>query len=91
MDWGIASVAGITVVAFLAGYIWKTIDSLPDKWIPAICGVVGLILGVVAFYIKMPDFPAQDVITAAAVGIVSGFAATGTHQIYKQLSKEEED
>ena len=34
----------------------------------------------------MPDFPAGDIITAIAVGIVSGLAATGAHQIYKQLS-----
>lgn len=87
MDWGIASVAGITVVAFLVGYIWKTIDILPDKWVPAICGVVGMILGIVAYLIKMPDFPAGDIINAAAVGIVSGFAATGVHQVYKQISK----
>lgn len=87
MDWGIASVAGITVIAFLVGYVWKTVDALPDKWIPAICGVVGMILGIVAYLIKMPDFPAEDVINAAAVGIVSGFAATGAHQVYKQISK----
>jgi hypothetical protein len=34
----------------------------------------------------MPEFPAKDYLTAAAVGIVSGLAATGAHQIYKQLT-----
>jgi ribonucleotide monophosphatase NagD (HAD superfamily) len=33
----------------------------------------------------MPDYPAKDILTAIAVGIVSGLAATGTNQIYKQL------
>ena len=33
----------------------------------------------------MPEFPANDIITAAAVGVVSGFAATGVHQAYKQI------
>ena len=37
----------------------------------------------------MPDFPATDYITALAVGIVSGLAATGINQVYKQLSKGE--
>ena len=33
----------------------------------------------------MPEFPATDYITAAAVGIVSGFAATGVNQVFKQM------
>ena len=33
----------------------------------------------------IPDYPAQDYITSAAVGIVSGLAATGINQITKQL------
>ncbi|MFQ9093825.1 MAG: phage holin family protein [Ruminococcus sp.] len=33
----------------------------------------------------MPDFPVQDVLSAAAVGIVSGLAATGANQIFKQF------
>ena len=37
----------------------------------------------------MPEFPATDYITAVAVGIVSGLAATGANQIVKQLSKSE--
>ena len=35
----------------------------------------------------MPDFPANDVINAAAIGVVSGLAATGINQIGKQLQK----
>ena len=88
---GIANVASITVLAFLVGLCWKNASALDDKWIPCVCGIVGLILGIAAFYIKIPDFPAQDVITAAAVGVVSGFAATGIHQIKKQLCKSEDD
>ncbi len=85
MDLGIASVAAITVIAYLIGFIWKTADPLNDKWIPCVCGVFGCILGIVAYLIKIPDFPANDVINAAAVGIASGLAATGINQIGKQL------
>ena len=93
MNLGIASVASITVISFLAGYIWKNATKLDDKWIPCVCGTLGLILGVVAYYVGVKDFPADDVITAAAVGVVSGFAATGIHQIPKQLlsSKASDD
>ena len=37
--------------------------------------------------LAVPDFPAGDPVTALAVGIVSGFAATGVNQAAKQLSK----
>lgn len=86
MEFGIVSIASITVISFLAGFIFKT--ATPEeqhKWIPCICGVLGLILGVVAYYIKMPDFPANDIINAMAIGVVSGLAATGIHQIGHQL------
>ena len=87
---GIASVAAITVICFLVGQAVKA-TKLDNKWIPIVCGVFGLILGIVAYYIGMPEFPANDVITAAAVGIVSGLSATGLNQAYKQLTKSESD
>lgn len=86
MDFGIAGVAAITVIAYLIGSAVKA-TSLDNRWIPSICGTVGGILGVLAMRI-MPDFPATDYITAVAVGIVSGLAATGVNQIGKQLGKE---
>ena len=48
MDFGIASVAAITAIAYLLGMAVKA-TSVADKWIPIICGGVGLILGVVAW------------------------------------------
>ncbi len=81
---GIASVAAITVICFLVAEAFKA-TPLDNKWLPVICGFLGGCLGVVAMYV-MPEFPASDIITAIAVGIVSGLAATGAHQVYKQLS-----
>ena len=91
MNLGIASVASITVIATLAGAVWKTAKKLPDEWIPVVCGFVGLVLGIIGFYLGIKDFPADDVITATAVGIVSGFAATGINQIFKQFKKNNPD
>lgn len=84
---GISSVAAVTTICFLVAEMVKA-TALDNKWLPVLCGVVGGILGVVAWRI-MPDFPAGDAVTAIAVGIVSGLAATGGHQIYKQLTKDE--
>lgn len=81
---GIVGVAAISVICYLVGMGIK-VSKIDDKFIPVICGIFGAILGVVGFVIKMPDFPAQDPITAVAVGIVSGLAATGANQIYKQM------
>lgn len=83
MDYGIAGVAAITVIAYLIGAAVKA-TALDNKWIPVICGVAGGVLGALALRV-MPDYPAQDYITAVAVGIVSGLAATGINQIGKQL------
>lgn len=82
---GIASVAAITVIAFLAGQFVKA-TGLNTKWIPLICGVVGGVLGAVGMHV-MPDFPAADIITAVAVGIVSGLAATGINELYNHTLK----
>ncbi len=83
MDFGIASVAGITVICYLVGMLVKA-TGLNNKWIPVIVGIMGGALGILGLYI-MPDFPASEWITAAAVGIVSGLAATGAHQAFKQI------
>lgn len=86
MDFGIASVAAITVIAYLIGAACKASAKVPDTWIPVICGVTGAVLGIVGLKV-MPDFPASDIVNALAVGIVSGFAATGINQVYKQANK----
>ena len=87
MDFGIASVAAITVIAYLIGELIKA-TGLDNKWIPIICGAAGGVLGVVAMLSGVPDFPAGDYITAVAVGIVSGLAATGVNQCVKQMKSE---
>ena len=84
-DWGIQAIPVITVIVFLIAEAVKA-TPLDNKWLPVICGAVGGILGVVGMFL-MPEFPAKDYLTAVAVGIVSGLAATGAHQIYKQLTK----
>ncbi len=78
MELGIASVAAITAVAYLVG--------MAVKWIPTICGAAGLVLGVAAWAVGVKDFPAHDWLNAAAVGIASGWAATGLNQSVKQLT-----
>lgn len=85
---GMAGVAAITVICYLAATAVKQ-TPLANKWLPSICGALGGLLGVAAMYINVPDFPAGDPLTALAVGIVSGLAATGTNQLIRQLKQPE--
>ena len=89
MDFGIATVAAITALVYIIGLGIKA-TPMDNKWIPVICGVSGILLGIASLYIGVPDFPATDVLTAAAVGGVSGLAATGINQVFKQLKTTEE-
>ena len=82
---GAGTVLAIVVICYLIGMGIK-VSPVNDNYIPVIVGVCGGILGVVGMYV-MPDFPAQDILNAIAVGITSGLASTGADQIYKQVIK----
>ena len=70
MDFGIGSVTAITAICYLGGMACKATTKVKDEVIPVVCGLTGGILGVAGMYL-MPEFPATDVINAAAIGIVS--------------------
>lgn len=78
----------IVVICYLVGFTCKKIgNEYLDKFIPSICGVLGAILGVVIF-LTIPNFiPADNWAMAIAIGIVSGFSATGINQIWKQIKE----
>lgn len=78
------TVLAIVVITYLVGLTAKMISKVPDKAIPVIVGVAGGIIGAIGMYV-MPDFPANNIIDAIAVGIASGLASTGANQVYKQL------
>ena len=82
---GMAVVASISIIAYLIGEAVKLLP-VDNKWIPVICGVSGAALGVLGMY-TMADFPAGDLLTAAAVGISSGLAATGVNEAIKIVKK----
>lgn len=73
----------IIVICYLIGIGAKLIPGIKDDYIPVIVGASGGILGVVGLYV-IPDFPANDILNAISVGIVSGLASTGVNQIYKK-------
>lgn len=81
-----ATVVPIVIICYLVGIGCKVSKKVSDKAIPVILGIVGGIIAVPAMYV-MKSFPAEDIITAISVGIMSGLTSTGVNQIYKQSKK----
>ena len=89
---GFIAFPAIVVIVYLAGATLKAINNETlDKFIPVICGFIGGILGVVVFNTIPNYIPADNWLMALAIGIVSGFAATGINQVYKQFSQPTEE
>ena len=91
MNLDFMTVPAIIAMVYLIALIVKSMstDEKLDRKIPAICGVSGLILGLLIFF-TIPGFmPATNWAEAAGIGIASGFAATGINQLYKQHTKPE--
>lgn len=86
---GVAGVAAIAIICYLLGMGLKAWDSFDDRKIPVIMGIAGAVLGVLAYFFAQNIMPASDIITAIAIGIVSGLGATGINQIFKQMKEEE--
>lgn len=80
----VSTVVAIVVITYLIGYAAKQMPKVKDNYIPVIVGVAGAILGVIGMYV-IPNYPANDILNAIAVGIVSGLSSTGVNQIYKQV------
>lgn len=87
-----APIAAVVVICVLIGMFlkWKYENderkSAAIPWILALCGGA---LGIIAKLI-MPEYAEYDLLTALAVGIVSGLAAGGAYQVihqYKKLDK----
>lgn len=82
----IGTVLAIVVISYLVGIGAKLVPMVKDEAIPVIVGTAGGLLGIVGMYF-MPNFPANDILNAIAIGIVSGLASTGVHQVWKQSTK----
>lgn len=60
------------------------------RCIPLIAAASGAVLGIVAFYLAPEIMPARNILLAMIIGGSSGLAATGTHQVFKQMHKDKE-
>ena len=82
---------GIPAIVVISHMITETFKMfINKKYLPIVAGISGCILGILSFVLQIDIMPADDIITAAAIGIISGLAATGSNQIIKQLKKNKE-
>ena len=83
----IIGIPAIVVISYMITETFKLF--INKKYLPIVAGISGGCLGVLSFLLQIDIMPANDIITALAIGIISGLAATGSNQIIKQIKKKE--
>ena len=68
----------ITIGCMCVGYVLKKWLPTDDKWIPTILFIVGAVSGAILFGLDYEGI---------VKGMVSGLAAVGLHQVFKQQLK----
>lgn len=87
------SVPCIVLIVYMIIEVIKlcTKNAVVSKLFPMISCVLGIGLGLVAFFCCPSVIPAGNVLSAILIGGASGLSATGANQIVKQLiSKNDE-
>ena len=87
-----ASVPVIAAVVYVIVELIKYTTNNNEKvkrFIPLISAVLGVISGLVAFFVAPAVIPAENVVVAMLIGGASGLSATGFHQIIKQIKNKE--
>lgn len=87
------SIPSIVLIVYMIIEVIKicTKNETVSKLFPAISCVLGMGLGIVAFYLCPAVIPANNVLSAILIGGSSGLSATGTNQIIKQLTQKNDE
>jgi len=78
------------VYSLLAAYKASVSSPALIKVIPLIAALLGAGLGIVSWFAAPDTHSAGDIFQALYHGIASGLAATGIHQVFKQLATKPE-
>lgn len=86
----IVSVPVIIGIVYFAMEAYKAlVKNAPAVWtnlIPVWAAILGVGLGVIAYFFVPAIMPADDIFTAILIGLSSGLGAVGVHQVGKQIS-----
>lgn len=86
------SAAVTVIIAAVRGFV---VQHVPSKYFPALLSIGGGLVGAAAHLTGVDATALQHINTDASLwqstitGVLSGAAATGLHQISKQMSKKE--
>ena len=81
---------GITIfIYFVAEFLKKLVlkDDKQKRWLPFICAMLGIVIAIAIYFFYPKGSMATNVIEAFATGALSGFAATGFNQLFKQFAR----
>lgn len=91
----IISVPVIVGIVYFVMAVYKTlIKNAPAIWtslIPVWAAVLGIGLGILAYYCVPEVMPADNVLVAVLIGLSSGLGAVGVHQVGKQIEKAKDN
>ena len=91
----IISVPVIAGIVYFVMTVYKTlVKNAPAIWtslIPVWAAILGIALGLVAFFLVPEVMPAENALSAVLVGLASGLGSVGIHQVGKQIEKAKED
>ena len=83
----------LVVVLYLVGLALKKWEYIPDKLIPLVLGISGIVLATVYVFATTTVFGAQGTLMALFVAVTQGILCAGAsvfvNHVYKQLQKEE--
>ena len=86
----IISVPVIAGIVYFVMTVYKTlVKNAPAIWtslIPVWAAVLGVALGLTAYFLVPEVMPAENALVAVLVGLASGLGAVGVHQVGKQIS-----
>ena len=83
----------VTITVFVTSlnecvkHVAKSLGKDVNKYIPIFSMVFGIMLGIAGYYLPNVTM-GNNILEAIFIGLSAGASATGCHQVYKQLSKE---
>lgn len=78
----------LAVVLYLIGAGIKNAQAIPDKYIPAILGLIGVVLAAIWVMASCPIGTTQEVLMAIFTSVVQGILVAGLSTYVNQLIKQ---
>ena len=81
----------ITLVCYLIGEIYKVLFKSKEdlyKLIPILVILFGGLVGLVMHLVEPSYLKVESIVSALEIGLISGAASTGMHQMVKQIWKK---